>query len=88
MRQRFNASNPVRYEMLKDAMARGVLMPILVGMEAAAGLEEQKARDQLDAYVVVTLGSCAHVVLLCSAGDGAAAGARFEGCSVLHAEHR
>ena len=85
MRQRFNASNPVRYEMLKDAMARGVLMPIMVGMEAAARLEEQKARDQLDAYVVVTLGSCAHVVLLCSAQDGAAAGARFEGCSVLHA---
>ena len=85
MRQRFNASNPVRYEMLKDAMARGLLMPIMVGMEAAAGLEEQKARDQLDAYVVVTLGSCAHVVLLCSAEDGAAAGARFEGCSVLHA---
>ena len=28
-----------RYEMLKDAMARGALMPIMVGMEAVASME-------------------------------------------------
>ena len=30
-----------RYEMLKDAMARGTLMPIMVGMEAGAELEQK-----------------------------------------------
>ena len=54
----------------------------------------EKVRDQLDAYVVIALGSCAHVVMLCAAEDGVAyngdhaagaVGGRFEGCSVLHA---
>ena len=55
---------------------------------------EPKMRDEIDAYVVIALGSCAHVVMLCAGEDGVAyngdhaagaAGGRFEGCEVLHA---
>ena len=47
-------------------------------------------RQQLDAYIIIALGSCSHVVMLCKAGGDAAGGAhaaggRFEGCSVMHA---
>ena len=44
----------------------------------------EKVRDQLDAYVVIALGSCAHVVILNKAGSGTHRQRRFEGCSVLH----
>jgi len=49
-----------------------------------------KVRDQLDAYVVIALGSCAHVVVLNQAGSGTHHHQqrrfdKFEGCSVLHA---
>ena len=85
------AAEPMRYEMFKDAMARGILVPILMGMEAVP--EDRLVREELDAYVLITLGSCAHVILLCKckAGDPAesdaahAAGGRFEECSVMHA---
>ena len=86
------ATDPMRYEMFKDAMARGTLVPILVGMEAVP--EDPLVREQLDAYVLIALGSCTHVILLCKAcgqakSDAAhAAGGRFEGCFVMHAtEH-
>ena len=46
---------------------------------------EPKMRDEIDAYVVIALGSCAHVVMLCAASGAHTAGGRFEGCSVLHA---
>ena len=49
---------------------------------------EPKVRDQLDAYVVIALRSCAHVVVLNQAGSGTHQQRRFdkfEGCSVLHA---
>ena len=44
----------------------------------------EKVRDQLDAYVVIALGSCAHVVILNKTGSGTHQQRRFEMCSVLH----
>ena len=49
---------------------------------------EPKVRDQLDAYVVIALRSCALVVVLNKAGSGTHEQRRidkFEGFSVLHA---
>lgn len=76
----------VRYEMLKDALAQGQLLLIVVGMELAT----EEITEQLDAYILLALGSVAHVVILSRKdvmGHDAHA-RRFEGCSALFATTR